>query len=92
MPPSKPFENNALIKLIEYRFTNEEKIKFHEDWLDWNIAATNWLEQVQSDFVKEIIIQEHPDRFAREMVVYLPLEMVGESKDTLTPIFLRKSD
>lgn len=72
--------------------TKEEKIAFHKDWYDWNIAATKWLDQVQSEFVKKIIIQKFPDRFAQEMTVYLPLEMVGESKDTLTPVFLRKSD
>jgi len=69
--------------------TKEDKIKFHNQWFDWNVRATKWLGKVQAEFVKCILFDKYPDRKARKQMYWIPQQMVGEIGESKIPLFCR---
>ena len=66
-----------------------EKVAAFESWLDWNLQASDWIDNVELDFYKEFVFKRFPDRRAIEKAYDVDPRLVGEPTKDLIPMFLR---
>ena len=69
--------------------TDEDRLKLFDDWMDWNMAATNWLDSSVLSFVQALILDRFPDRSFRERVYWIDPKLIADADEVLVPLFLR---
>ncbi|WP_170596196.1 hypothetical protein [Ruegeria arenilitoris] len=69
--------------------SREEKNQLLKEWLDWNLAATKWANKAYELIATSLVLDRLPDRTARQKLLWLDPELVGEVNGRKTPIFLR---
>ncbi|WP_299637113.1 hypothetical protein [uncultured Ruegeria sp.] len=69
--------------------TKEEKNQLLKDWLDWNLSATRWANKAYELIATELVLDRLPDRNAKQKLLWLEPELVGEIDGRKTPVFLK---
>lgn len=72
--------------------SKEEIHEAYKKWLDWNLQATQWLNNVHSQFMNKILLEKFPDRKALRRNYWIPMDMVGEVGEIKTPLFVRSDE
>ncbi len=66
--------------------------KLFEEWLDWNLKASRWMEATQAEFTKLLVFDALEDNEFEKKTYWVSEKFVGEHQDRMTPVFLRKGD
>jgi hypothetical protein len=73
------------------RTSLEQERNLYEEWMQWNLDATRWLNDVHLKFFAEFIANRLPGRVATERLLWLDPKMVGNPSDVRIPVFMRKT-
>ncbi|MDF0600737.1 hypothetical protein P1J78_08345 [Psychromarinibacter sp. C21-152] len=69
---------------------SEQRQKLFEEWLDWCLKASRWVDEVHADFADQLLFEAFKDRKFKKKVYWVPLEYVGHHSEHTTPVFLKK--
>ncbi len=66
-----------------------ERAEQIKNWMNWNLAASNWLNRTHAKFVKNLILEKDEGKGARKRTYWIPPEFVGSKDERSAPIFFR---
>lgn len=72
--------------------SKEDKNALLGKWMDWNLDANDWLNEVHSNMVNELIFKQDSEVFAKKKAYWIPMNFVGNQEDNMMPVFLRKKE
>jgi hypothetical protein len=68
----------------------EQERNLYDEWMQWNVDATRWLNDVHLKFFAEFVANSLPGRVATEKLLWLDPRMVGNPSDVRIPVFMRR--
>jgi hypothetical protein len=72
--------------------TTEDKLELFRTWFDWTKDAGAWLDRVNYDFHRKIVLSRFPDKVARQEVKWLSPQLAASHEAAKIPLFLRSED
>ncbi|MGB3243522.1 MAG: hypothetical protein WBB25_03235, partial [Sulfitobacter sp.] len=80
-----------LNKLGENFETKEQKLSIFDDWMEWNLHATEWAVSIKDLYSNQIILKRFPNKCAVRRDYWINPALVGTKEDRKTPVFYRKA-
>ncbi|UWR58502.1 hypothetical protein [Phaeobacter inhibens] len=69
--------------------TKEEKIELHKEWYQWNLDATDWVNNTFEQLVQKVVLNRFPKKSARRNPHWVEPKLVAELEEVKIPVFLR---
>ena len=69
--------------------TKEDKIGLHDEWFQWNLDATEWVNRSFEYLVQKVILDRFPGKKAKRVPHWIEPELVGEVDEVKIPVFVR---
>ncbi|MDA7964342.1 hypothetical protein [Ruegeria sp.] len=69
--------------------SKEEKIELHNEWFQWNLDATDWVNETFEQLVRKVVLSRFPKKTARRTPHWVDPQLVGELEEIRLPVFLR---
>jgi hypothetical protein len=71
--------------------TDADKRRLIEEWMDWNLSATKWMDGVAEAAFRSFVLAKFPDKAGRRRDYWIDPVLVATTGERRSPIILRKS-
>jgi hypothetical protein len=72
--------------------SDAERASIIEDWMNWNLKATEWIDSVATQAFQEFAVNRFPKKMARRRDHWIDPILVSDTSERRTPIIMRKAD